>query len=75
MAERPPARALRATAVITEEQGRWVVSLTVLTIPDRDDYVTTHRIADYATRRAAEVAARWIAGAADRDYPHHRQGF
>jgi hypothetical protein len=70
-----PGRALRASASIAEERGRWVVSLTVLSIPDRDDYVTTVRIADYPTRQAAEVAARWIVGAADRQSTQFRWGF
>jgi hypothetical protein len=44
-------------------------------IPDRDDYVVRHRIADYPTERHARIAARWIVGAASRDLPRPPLGF
>jgi hypothetical protein len=64
-----PDQALAAHALVEPERGRWVVYLEVTMIPDRADYVVRHRIADYPTRRHAEIAARWIVGAASRDLP------
>lgn len=70
MADQPfPADALAVRAIIEPVGGRWVVVLEVTMIPDREDYVVRHRIADYPTQRHAEVAARWIVGAASRDLP------
>lgn len=62
--------ALDARCTVTREQGRWVLWLEVLMIPDRDDFVVRHRIRDFATERDALVAARWTARAARRDLPH-----
>lgn len=64
-----PDQALAVRAIIEPERGRWVVLLEVTMIPDRDDYVVRHRIADYPSQRHAEIAARWIVGAAARDLP------
>lgn len=66
---RIPGDAFAVRARIEGERGRWVLYLEVLMVPDRDDYIVTHRIADYPTRRHAEVAARWIVSAAGRDLP------
>ena len=75
-------RALGASTKIVEENGRWVVYLNVDfweppsadEIPDEQANdenwpVTTHwkRISDYADRRSAEVAAKWIERSADRN--------
>jgi hypothetical protein len=68
-------QALAARTRIAREHGRWVVTLEVLMIPDRDDYVIAHRIADYPTEAAATVAARWIERAAQRDLPRPPLGF
>ncbi|MCC7054840.1 MAG: hypothetical protein IT355_16330 [Gemmatimonadaceae bacterium] len=65
--------AIDVRAVITEEQGRWVLVLEVLMVPDRPDHVIRHRIADYATRERAEVAAKWTVNAANRTFPHPRE--
>ena len=76
MRDRPfPADALSVRAIIDEEKGRWVVTLEVLFVPDRPDYLVRHRIADYATRERAEVAAKWMVSAADRNIPHPPLGF
>lgn len=64
-----PDQAIAVRAIIEQHDGRWVVLLEVTMIPDRDDYIVTHRIADYPTQRHAEIAARWIVGAASRDLP------
>lgn len=64
-----PDQAIAVRAIIEPHDGRWVVFLEVTMIPDRDVYVVTHRIADYPTQRHAEIAARWIVGAASRDLP------
>ncbi|HNV76168.1 MAG: AP2 domain-containing protein [Gemmatimonadetes bacterium] len=70
-----PDQALAAHADVEPEGGRWVVYLVVTMIPDRDDYVVRHRIADYPTERHARIAARWIVGAASRDLPRPPLGF
>jgi len=70
-----PHQALSARTYVGTEAGRWVVYLEVTMIPDHDDYIVTRRIADYPTRAAAEVAARWIGRAADRDLPRPPLGF
>ena len=72
-----PARcdAVTARAVISEERGRFVLTLEVLLVPDTADHVIRHRIADYPTRQRAEVAAKWIVTAADRNVPHPPLGF
>ena len=67
--------AIDARAVITEEKGRWVLTLEVLLVPDRPDHVLRHRIADYPTRQRAEVAAKWIVNCANRNIPHPPLGF
>jgi hypothetical protein len=76
MPERPfPGDAISARAIIEQEKGRWVVTLEVLMMPDRPDHVVRHRIADYPTRERAEVAAKWMVTAANRDLPHPPLGF
>lgn len=56
-------RAHEATCTVVEESGRFVVWMTVLF----DDEVVRHRIRDYPTRRAAEIAASMISRTANRD--------
>lgn len=67
--------AISVRAIIEPEQGRWVLTLEVLMVPDRPDYLVRHRIADYPTRERAEVAAKWMVSAADRNLPHPPLGF
>ena len=70
MADFPfPDQALAARSIIEAESGRWVVYLEATIIPDREGYIVRHRIADYPSQRHAEIAARWIVGAASRDLP------
>lgn len=57
------------------EQGRWVVWLDVVQVPDHDPHVVRHRLGDYGTRAEAEVAARWMARAANRDLSSPPSGF
>ncbi|MFN8373061.1 MAG: AP2 domain-containing protein [Anaerolineae bacterium] len=66
--------AFAAEIFIEEEHGRFVVYLQVhFWEGASEDKLTTysHRVQDYPTRRAAEIAARWIKSAANRDlkYP------
>ena len=76
MGDRPfPADAIAVRALIERERGRWVVFLEVTMVPDREDCVVTHRIADFATEREADVAARWMVRAAGRDLPRPPLGF
>jgi hypothetical protein len=70
-----PSDALSVRAIIEPEKGRWVLTLEVLMVPDTPDYIVRHRIADYPTRNRAEVAAKWIVTAADRNLPHPPLGF
>ena len=70
-----PADAIAVRAIITPEFGRWVVSLEITLVPDREDCVVVHRIADYPTERHAEIAARWMVRAAGRDLPRPPLGF
>lgn len=70
-----PADAISARAIIEPECGRWVLTLEVLMVPDTPDHIVRHRIADYPTRERAEVAAKWIVTAADRNLPHPPLGF
>ena len=69
------ANAVAAKAFIEEEAGRWVVYLEAGFWEeeqiDNPTQTTRHRIADYATRQEAEVAARWMERGADR---RHRSG-
>ena len=51
---------------IEEDAGRWVVWMDAITIPDREEYVVTHRIGDYPTRERAELAARWMRRGAEK---------
>jgi hypothetical protein len=67
--------AIDCRAIITEEQGRFVLTLEILMVPDRPDYIVRHRIADYLTRQRAEVAAKWTVNAANRNLPHPPLGF
>jgi hypothetical protein len=48
------------------DAGRWVVWMDAITIPDREDYVMSHRLGDYATREQADVAARWVQRGAEK---------
>jgi len=48
------------------EEGRWVVWMDAITIPDREDYVISHRLGDYASREQAGVAARWMRRGAEK---------
>ncbi len=76
MPERPfHSDAVDVRAIITEERGRWVLTLEVLMVPDRPDHVVRHRIADYPTRQRAEVAAKWTVNAANRNVPFKSLGF
>lgn len=62
----PPDAARQAAAVETfvrEESGQWVVDIAVA-FPDG---VVRRTVNTYRTRRHAEIAARWILRAADRD--------
>jgi hypothetical protein len=70
-----PSDALDVRAIITEEKGRWVLTLEILMVPDRPDHIVRHRIADYPTRERAEVAAKWTVSAANRNLPHPPLGF
>lgn len=70
-----PNEALTVRAIIEPEKGRWVLTLEVVMVPDKPDYIVRHRIADYPTRERAEVAAKWIVTAADRNLPHPPLGF
>ncbi len=70
-----PGDAIAVRAFIEHERGRWVVFLEITMVPDRDDYVVTHRIADYSSRADADVAARWMVRAAGRDLPRPPLGF
>lgn len=57
---------------ITHEEGRWVVHLcSTFWAVHLDPPLETirRRIADYPSRRQAEVAARWMERAADRQLP------
>lgn len=71
----PPSDAIEARAVITEEHGRWVLTLEVLMVPDRPDHIIRHRIADYPTQERAAIAAKWIVNCANRNVPHRNLGF
>lgn len=69
-----PDQALGVASRIELEKGRWVVYLDV-TIWDEASrsnplQVIRRRIADYSTPSQAEVAAKWMERAAERDLPH-----
>lgn len=51
---------LAVNARLTPEGDRWSVYLDVISMPDRDDYITTHRMGDYASRNRATLAAMWM---------------
>ncbi len=62
--------AIIAETFVVRERGRWVVYLAVhFWEADHADLIRTveRRIADYATQRQAEVAARWYERVANRD--------
>jgi hypothetical protein len=66
------ARSLGVRAEIRLEKGRWAVYLCATfwaphLDPPLDNQI--HRIADYPTRRAAEIAASWMERGADRHLP------
>lgn len=62
MSERREGRGF-VEAHITCEAGRWVVSLDIVT----DSGVMRHRIADFHTEQKAELAARMMCAAAERE--------
>lgn len=65
-------QSLGIRAEIQLEHGRWAVYLnSVFWAPDRNPPLETvvRRIADYPTRRQAEVAAHYMERAADRTLP------
>jgi hypothetical protein len=65
-----PENAVAAKASIAEESGRWVVYLETGFLAGGNDNpveVVRHRIADYSSRRDAEVAANWVERGADKD--------
>lgn len=70
-----PGDAIAVRAFVEHQRGRWVVYLEITMVPDREDYLVTHRIADYSTRSDADVAARWMVRAAGRDIPRPPLGF
>lgn len=51
------------SCAIVEESGRWVLYLDVVF----DDGAVRHRIQSFHTRAQAEVAARFVHGAAERE--------
>ncbi len=55
--------AIAVDTVVSEERGRWTVEIVVVF----GDGAVQKRVNDYPTRRHAEIAARWIRRAADRD--------
>lgn len=73
-----PARAVAATTSIEESNGRWVVYLEAgfwaENATENPVEVVRHRIADYPTRREAEVAARWMERGAEREIPRPPSG-
>jgi hypothetical protein len=58
-------RALDVQTVVVEERGRWAVDIVVVFA----DGVVRERIDSYATRARAELSARMIKRAAERDLP------
>lgn len=71
-----PDQALSVEAEIVAEHGRWVLYLNVLFwetgqragLNDANPLqAQRHRIADYATRAQAEVAAKWMQRGASRE--------
>lgn len=57
---------LAVNARLTPEDGRWTVYLDVISMPDRHDYIATHRVGDYASRNRATLAAMWMLRRAER---------
>jgi hypothetical protein len=67
-----PEAAVGAVATVEEEEGRWVVYLSVSFWNNEKHCpleTTKQRIADYPTREQAEVAAFWMHRSADRNLP------
>ena len=62
---------VHSEARIEHEQGRYVVYLDVYMVNAKGEPsgVVSRRIQEHATRRKAEIAARWIERAARRDTP------
>lgn len=58
-----PADAASVETVVTPERGRWLVELVVVF----GDGVVRHRIATFPTRERAELSARLMKRAAERD--------
>ncbi len=73
-----PAKAVAAKTFLEEVNGRWVVYLEAGFWAENETEnpveVVRHRIADYATRREAEVAASWMERGAERDIPRPPSG-
>lgn len=72
--------AIGVGARVSEENGRWAVYLGVdfwdAAADDNPVETVWHRIADYPTAEAANVAARWYQRGADRGNPRQRrEGF
>ena len=72
-----PVDAIGVGVRVAEEGGRWVVYLGVnFWDPTADDNpvdTVWHRIADYPTAEAANVAAGWSQRGADRGTPRQRR--
>lgn len=68
-----PDRALGVTRRIEPEQGRWAVYLDITMWDETNRSNPLHtirrRVRDYATREQAEVAAKWMERAAERELP------
>lgn len=73
-----PDQSLGVQSRIELEHGRYAVYLDVSfwePTPAGPLQTLARRIGDYPTRRQAEVAARWMLAAADRNLPHPPLGF
>jgi hypothetical protein len=74
----PGDEAIAAETSVAEEDGQWVVYVETVFVSRGSDVEFTsvkHRIRAYATRRKAEIAARWIQAASNRDLPGPPTGF
>lgn len=65
-----PEQADSVETVVFHERGRWVVEIVVM-FPDS---VVRHRIDDFPTKARAEISARLIKRAAERDIEGPRNG-
>jgi hypothetical protein len=48
---------LSVNARVVAAADRWAVQLSVVMMPDRDDYVVEHCVGDFASRSRATIAA------------------